>query len=152
MRVTNQSISSTPFIYSGETDGLAGDSAQVPTYSLQGAAAARYQATVADLRFPTPFATLGLSNSSAGGTDILASTLTPGTFAFGAMAPGAYSLLLFGEPGLAGAGFFSVAGDTLSPTAVPAPQSWLRVVTGLLGAGLMLKRQGPWSGAHAASA
>ena len=116
------------------TDGIAGSGPQVKTYSFNIGTAAQYVASLVEIPFPSAFDKLELGVAQTGGS-LINSTSAPGSFNFSA-SPGPYSLLLFGVPGAAGGGFYSITVAPLSGTQtapVPEPGIWL-----MMGAGVLL--------------
>ena len=116
------------------TDGVSGTGPQVKTYSFSIGTAAQYVASLVEIPFPSAFDKLSLGIAQTGGS-LINSTAVPGSFNFAAN-PGSYSLLLFGDPGAEGGGFFSITvapltGTQISP--VPEPGMWL-----MMGAGALL--------------
>jgi len=117
------------------TDGFAGDGTQIKTYMFDISVPATYIASLVDLGFRSAFDSLSLGLVQTGGLALLGSSTGTSSFEFVANNPGAYSLLLVGDPGPSNAGFFSINVDAAPgpATPVPEPAIWL-----MLGAGVLL--------------
>ncbi|MEW5789263.1 MAG: FxDxF family PEP-CTERM protein [Pseudomonadota bacterium] len=132
-----------------ETSGTMIGGAQFASYTFEITdAGADYMASLLDYVFPSSFDVLGLAITQ--GADMLGSIQGSGSFMFSPLETGTYTALVFGDPGgMFDAGSYGVTVTNLSAAAVPEPQTWALLATGLGLVGIAVRRREPMKAVQA---
>lgn len=100
-----------------------------------------YEASLLDYAFPAHFDFLSLAITQ--GADLLGTVEGSGSFTFSPVETGTYTALVFGDPGgIFNAGSYGISVTDLATTAaVPEPETWALLLTGLGLVGMAVHRR-----------